>query len=416
MRGRMSTDRGIARVLQTPPGWYPDRCHPARHLSMLAVRRTHLATARSFGLVIPGIAVACLALYLDDTSSTGCGWPTVLLYLAAGVVLASLPVRLPGSAISLLPAVLLPAWLSCGMVVSSTLAVAAVLLAGALMRERVVAALLGAAMALAGVFLGDLAGWLALGLVLPPEGFPVPESAIPSAAFAIGAWAGEVLIARVAIGGGFGPEVRQLPGASLVANLMFAFTGAVFASVLATRGLAVFSLFLVVLVVALGLIALYFTAETERRGAAGERQRLESIVSQVPDGIFAVRPDLTLEWLNDTASRLTGWDPEQAAGQPATEIVRAQRSDGTPVDHRAAFLKAASTGKAVHEAATLTARDGQERSVFITYTSLTDSPNGFEVGVAAVREIAEDNRDAQIADLGHELRSPLTAILGYTGL
>jgi cell cycle sensor histidine kinase DivJ len=86
------------------------------------------------------------------------------------------------------------------------------------------------------------------------------------------------------------------------------------------------------------------------------------------------------------------------------------------VDHRVAFLRAASTGKAVHEAATLTARDGQERSVVISYTSLTDSPDGFQVGVAAVREIAEDTRDAQIADLGHELRSPLTAILGYTGL
>jgi signal transduction histidine kinase len=33
-----------------------------------------------------------------------------------------------------------------------------------------------------------------------------------------------------------------------------------------------------------------------------------------------------------------------------------------------------------------------------------------------VREVAEDTRDSQIADLGHELRSPLTAILGYTGL
>src|SRR3954452_23371370 len=174
---------------------------------MLAARPARLLSTRPFGLALLGIAVACVALYLDETSDAGTGWPSVLLYLAAGIALASLPVRLPGSAISLLPAVLLPAWLSCGMVVSSALAVAAVLLAGALMRERVVAALLGAAMALAGVLLGDLAGWLALGLVPLPEGLPIPELAIASSAFAIGAWAGEVLIARVAIGGGFGPEV-----------------------------------------------------------------------------------------------------------------------------------------------------------------------------------------------------------------
>src|SRR3954454_13601352 len=126
---------------------------------MLAVRRTHLATARSFGLVIPGIAVACVALYLDDTSSTGCGWATRLLYLAAGVVLAALPVRLPGSTISLLPAVLLPAWLSCGMPISGLVAASAILLATIILRPGILPTALGVAGAVAGVFVGDLLAW-----------------------------------------------------------------------------------------------------------------------------------------------------------------------------------------------------------------------------------------------------------------
>lgn len=366
------------------------------------------------GLAVLGFAVACAALYLDDATGAGCGVPSIMLYLVAGVVLASLPVRLPGTVISLLPAVLLPAWLSCGVTVSSMLAGAAVLLAGAFARSSLPSALLGAAMALTGVFVGDLAGWAVLSLLPPLD--TVPESAVASAAFAVGVWAGEILIARVASQGGFGREVRSLACASLIANLLLVFPGTSLATVLATRGVTLFTLLLVVLVVALGLIALYLTAETERRGAAGERQRLESIVSQVPDGIFAVRPDLTLEWLNDTASRLTGWDPDQAAGRRADDVVQARRQDGTLVDHHEAFLRAASSGKTIHEAATLKDRTGQERSVIISYTSLTDSTEGFEVGVAAVREINEDSRDAQIADLGHELRSPLTAILGYTGL
>jgi PAS domain S-box-containing protein len=365
-------------------------------------------------LVLLGFVVACAALYLDETSGASSGWLTVLLYLSAGVALASLPVRLPGSAISLLPAVLLPAWLSCGVATASAIAVSAVLLAGAITRGTIPMTLLGAAMALTGVFVGDLTGWAVLTLTPPLEG--LMETAAASVAFALGVWAGELVIARVAERGGFGQEVRAVPGASLVANLLLAFPGAVLAEVLATRGATLFALFLVVLVVALGLIALYLTADAERRGAAGERQRLESIVSQVPDGIFAVRPDLTLEWLNDTASRLTGWDPEQAAGRIATDVVQARRPDGSLVDHHEAFMRAASTGKAVHEAATLKDRKGQERSVIISYTSLTGTMDGFEVGVAAVRELNEDSRDSQIADLGHELRSPLTAILGYTGL
>jgi PAS domain S-box-containing protein len=364
--------------------------------------------------MVLGAFITIAALFVDEVAGSGCGWPTVLLYVAAGAALASLPVRLPGGSISLLPAVLLPAWLSCGMAVTSTLAVAAVLLASAFVRAGTATTLLGAAAALAGVFVGDLLGWVAL--VVVPSSEYLPSSAVASVAFAVGVWLGGLAVARVAESGGLAGEAGALPGASLVANVLLVFPGTILAEVLATRGVSLFALLLIVLIVALGLIALYLGAETARRGAAGDRERLESIVSQVPDGIFAVRPDLTLEWLNDTASRLTGWDPELAAGQPAEEIVRAQRSDGTPVDHRAAFMKAASTGKTVHEAATLLARDGQERTVFISYTSLTDSPDGFEVGVAAVREIAEDNRDSQIADLGHELRSPLTAILGYTGL
>jgi PAS domain S-box-containing protein len=381
---------------------------------MLAVRRAQILSARPLGLAILGVVVACAALYLDATSAASSGWPTVLLYLAAGVALASLPVRLPGGAISLLPAVLLPAWLSCGVAVASALAVAATLLAGAMMRPSVPMTLLGAAMALTGVFVGDLSGWALLSVLPRLEG--LMQTAAASVAFAFGVWAGELVIARVAERGGFGREVRAVPCASLIANLILAFPGAVLAEVLASRGVTLFALFLVVLVVALGLIALYLTADAERRGAAGERQRLESIVSQVPDGIFAVRPDLTLEWLNDTASRLTGWDPEQAAGRTATEVVQARRPDGTLVDHHDAFMRAAKTGKAVHEAATLKDRRGQDRSVIISYTSLTVGTDGFEVGVAAVRELTEDSRDSQIADLGHELRSPLTAILGYTGL
>jgi PAS domain S-box-containing protein len=381
---------------------------------MLAVRRARLNSARPFGLPLLGALVLGIALLFDGVTGAGCGMPTVLLGAVAGAVLAALPVRLPGGSISLLPAVLLPVWLSCGLAVSGMLAVAAVLLATAVLRTGIITALLRAAAALAGVFVGDLLGWIALSVLPVPE--IVPGSAVAGVAFAAGIWAGEQAVVRGAAMGGLDGEARSLPGASLVANLLLVFPGTILADVLATRGITLFSLFLVVLIVALGLISLYLSAETDRRGAAGDRQRLESIVSQVPDGIFAVRPDLTLEWLNDTASRLTGWDPVEAAGQPAPAIVRAQRADGSTVDHGAAFLKAASTGTSVHEAATLRARDGRERSVIISYTSLSESPDGFEVGVAAVREVTEDSRDAQIADLGHELRSPLTAILGYTGL
>lgn len=364
-------------------------------------------------MTLLGSVIAMVALVAGNRNE--CSSLPVLLYVAAGAVLAGLPVRLPGGAISLLPAVLIPVWLSCGVVVTGLTAVAAVLIPVILMRPTLLTVTAGAAATLAGVFAGDLLGRGAVALIPRPDF--IAESIVAGVAFAAGVWIGEQVIVQVARRGALLQEDQRPAGSSFIASLLLVFPGTILAEVLVTRGITLFTLLLVVLIVALVLISLYLTAETERRGVAGERERLESIVSQVPDGIFAVRPDLTVDWVNDTAGRLTGWDPEQAAGHPADEVVPARGTDGQPVDHQAAFMEAARTGIAVHRAGTLTTRDGKERSVVISYTTLADSVDGFEVGVAAVREVADDDaRDSQIADLGHELRSPLTAILGYTGL
>jgi PAS domain S-box-containing protein len=308
----------------------------------------------------------------------------------------------------------MPAWLTFGPLPTAALAVAAVFLGSVFRRATLLPAVLGAAIALAGVFVGDLAALAAT--AIGPLPISVPDRVVVAVLFALGAWVGELLIAKIAGRGGLAGEVRAIPLANLIANLLLVSPATILADVLATRGVLLFVLLLIVLIVALALIALYLSAETERRGAAGERERLRSIVSQVPDGIFAVRSDLTVDWLNETAGRLIGWDPEEAAGRPYADVMQAQESDGTIVDHRRAFLQAARTGQPVHMRATLRARDGTVRTVIISYTSMASATDGLEIGVAAVREVSEDNRDSQMTALGHELRSPLTAILGYTGL
>src|SRR4051812_42261188 len=229
-----------ARVLQHRSGWYPAVAIAPDVRSMLAVRRARLLSTRPLGLTLLGALVTVAALVVDEATGAGCGWPTVLLYVAAGAVLASLPVRLPGGSISLLPAVLLPAWLSCGMAVTSTIVVAAVLLASTVVRAGILTTLLAGAAALAGVFVGDLLGWLALSLT-PLAGI-FPEPVVASIAFAIGVWAGELTITRLAVSGGMAGEARALAGASLIANLLLVFPGTILAEVLATRGVTLFAL------------------------------------------------------------------------------------------------------------------------------------------------------------------------------
>jgi PAS domain S-box-containing protein len=379
---------------------------------MVKLNRVTTLPLRPLSLVFLGAVAALGALFA--TSTSGPGWPATLVLLLAGVVVSALPVRLPGSAISLLPAILIPPWLTFGPLAATALAISAVLLGNIARPRPLLPAILEAAMAAAGVFVGDLAT-IAGPVIGTPPSF-LPERAIVAALFAFGGWLGELLIAKIAGRGGLAADVRALPRANLIANVLFVSPAAILADVLATRGILLFVLLLVVLIVALALIALYLSAETERSGAAGERERLQSIVSQVPDGILAVRADLSVDWLNETAGRLTGWEPEDAAGRPCTDVLHAEEGDGTRVDHRRAFLEAAHTGQAVHLRAVLRARDGTLSPVIISYTSMPSAANEMEIGVAAVREVPEDSHDSQMAVLGHELRSPLTAILGYTGL
>jgi len=383
---------------------------------MVTLFRATSPAAQPLSMVVLGGVAALAALFTTPDLSTD--WLTALLLLLAGMTLVALPVRLPGSAISLLPAVLMPAWLTFGPLFTAAFAVAAVLLGSAVRQVGLLHALLGAAMALAGVFVGDLASTIPA--FIGPLPITLPERLVTVALFGLGGWLGELLIARIAGGRDLASDVRAIPRANLIANLLLVSPATILAEVLATRGVLLFALLLIVLIVALALIALYLSAETERRGAAGERERLQSIVSHVPDGLFAVRSDLTVDWLNETAARLVGLDPGEAAGRPCSEVLNAQESDGKIVDHRRAFLQAARTAEAVHVQATLRARDGTTRPVIISYTSVPadtdEAENGLEIGVAAVREVTEDNRESQVAALGHELRSPLTAILGYTGL
>jgi PAS domain-containing protein len=287
---------------------------------MLTTRPATRLPTRPLSLVVLGAVSAAGALFA--TLDVGPGWPATLLFLLAGTVVAALPVRLPGSAVSLLPAVLIPAWLTFGPLPTTAIAVAAVLFGNVFRHGDLLPAILEAAMALAGVFVGDLATIAASAIGTPP--FNLPERAVSAALFAVGGWLGELLIAAIASRGGLNADLRARPHANLIANLLFVSPAIILADVLATRGILLFVLLLVVLIVALALIALYLGAETERSGVADERERLQSIVSQVPDGILAVRSDLTVDWLNETAGRLTGWEPEEAAGHPSPDILRAQ--------------------------------------------------------------------------------------------
>ena len=276
-------------------GCYADGGAPIREPDANA-QPSHTHARRSAS---PGSVGAVSALVgLAASYPTDDGLAVAILVLAAGIVLVCLPVRLPGSLLALLPAVLIPSWLALGLLATAALAAAATL-AGP---DPRLPPDLGVAGGPDGR--GRRRGWR-------PDR-EVAGGGRPALDSAAGACRARCELRRWKLGrratghrcatpAGLAGDLRGLPRMSVVANLLLAWPAAILADVLMARGLLLFGLLLAVLVAALVLIALYLGAETARWGAAGERERLQSIVSQVPDGIFTVRPDLTIDWLNETA-------------------------------------------------------------------------------------------------------------------
>jgi PAS domain S-box-containing protein len=302
--------------------------------------------------------------------------------------------------------------------------------APAILWAALLASDLGSAVSIA--FVSTLVGVLILTRLVHPAAGGLLASFLPGAAvrnpfelerlaagvvFMVGYWLVELVVLGLVNRWKVAPPSDLVPRSSLIANLLLLVPGLVVADLLLSRGIVFFAPALIVLLAALALIALYLSAETAREEAALERARLQSIVEHAPEGIFAVGPDLSVECLNDSAARLSGWDPAEAVGRLCRDVVQVRRPDGTPVDHAEAFARAARIGATVNVSGALRPTHGEARPVVVSYTAVADRAGSFQVGVGAIHEtVVADRMEERAADLGHELRSPLSTILGYARL
>ena len=116
-----------------------------------------------------------------------------------------------------------------------------------------------------------------------------------------------------------------------------------------------------------------------------QRKNLETIFNSVTDGILAVDADLRVVNLNMAAAEITGWEPDQALGEPCSALFP-PGDDSEECDLSGAL----ETGRMLEDLETEIRRpDGEIRLLHLTTHLLRDDAWGLQGLVAIFRDVTE---------------------------
>jgi signal transduction histidine kinase len=151
---------------------------------------------------------------------------------------------------------------------------------------------------------------------------------------------------------------------------------------------------------------LQLTSELRRRQAEGE-----AILTGIVEGVFSVDRDRRVRYLNPQAATLLGVAPEAALGRFCGDVLNPRGKDGTrPCEESCPIVHARFRGGAT-ATEHLVRPDGSRLAVVITSAPPTEDQQfqvlRDETGVEAARR----QRDAVLANISHEFRTPLSAQL-----
>ena len=136
------------------------------------------------------------------------------------------------------------------------------------------------------------------------------------------------------------------------------------------------------------------------------------------DTLILIDSDNYISYCSDTAWEVVGLDPNEAVGQPIAEILR-NRFSSLPDDELAdSLLDMTANPTDFPQILEVQCSQHQPKEFVIKVFPLSTALEGVKTGVL-IRDVTQEReterrRDTFIAMLSHELRDPITALMGFT--
>lgn len=143
-----------------------------------------------------------------------------------------------------------------------------------------------------------------------------------------------------------------------------------------------------------------------------ERERLATVLAHAADGVLLLDDGGRVQEINAAMVRMSGWEPDAAIGQFGSRIVALVSPSGVPLPPP--LLPPGQSSPATVEGYLLCADGRRGPYVGAIYASLGEGGGT----VVTVRDLTAQHETEQakqtfIAGISHELKTPLTLILGY---
>ncbi|MEP7010744.1 MAG: HAMP domain-containing protein [Acidobacteriota bacterium] len=149
----------------------------------------------------------------------------------------------------------------------------------------------------------------------------------------------------------------------------------------------------------------HLTAELRRRQAEAE-----AVLTGIADGVFAVDRDRRIRYLNPQAAALLGVDPQAAIGRFCGDVLLPIGENGVrPCEEHCPIIHARFRGGA--RATESLRRNGGKRVIVITSSELAEEQQFQVIRDETGDETSRRLRDAVLANVSHEFKTPLAAQL-----